>query len=160
MEMLYNDFVIRIIKMKMCIDTMDMTSGSLGKRVFRFSIPLILLNLLQVCFNMSDIAVVGKFSLAEALGAIGSTTILVMLFTGFLIGMGNGVNVLAARYIGQRIGTYSAYYMLFVRLAALNSRIGIFRYSSENNEHKRRTDRRRTALSESMLSRNVGFGGL
>ena len=30
----------------------------------------------------------------------------------------------------------------------------------ENNEHKRRTDRRRTALSESMLSRNVGFGGL
>ena len=73
MEMLYNDFVIRIIKMKMCIDTMDMTSGSLGKRVFRFSIPLILLNLLQVSFNMSDIAVVGKFSGAEALGAIGST---------------------------------------------------------------------------------------
>ena len=62
MEMLYNDFVIRIIKMKMCIDTMDMISGSLGKRVFRFSIPLILLNLLQVCFNMSDIAVVWKFS--------------------------------------------------------------------------------------------------
>ena len=42
MEMLYNDFVIRIIKMKMCIDTMDMTSGSLGKRVFHFSIPLII----------------------------------------------------------------------------------------------------------------------
>ena len=27
----------------------------------------------------------------------------------------------------------------------------------ENNEHKRRTDRRRTALSESMISRNVGL---
>ena len=81
---------------------MDMTSGSLGKQIFRFSVPLILSNLLQVCFNMSDIAVVGKFSGSEALGAVGSTTILVTLFTGFLIGMGNGVNVLAARYLGQK----------------------------------------------------------
>ena len=33
--------------------------------------------------------------------------------------MGNGVNVLAARYIGQRIGTYSAYYMLLSGLLLL-----------------------------------------
>ena len=79
---------------------MDMTKGPLGKEILFFSIPLILSNLLQVCFNMSDIAVVGKFAGSEALGAVGSTTILVTLFTGFLIGIGNGVNVLAARFMG------------------------------------------------------------
>ena len=33
---------------------------------------------------------------------MGSTTILVTLFTGFLIGMGSGVNVVTARYLGAR----------------------------------------------------------
>lgn len=57
-------------------------------------------NLLQVLFNMSDIAVVGRFAGSVALGAVGSTTIFVALFTGLLIGMGSGVNALIARHIG------------------------------------------------------------
>ena len=58
--------------------------------------------LLQVLFNMADVAVVGKFSSAEALGAVGSTTILVTLFTGFIIGMGSAVNVRIARHLGAK----------------------------------------------------------
>ena len=63
------------------------TDGSLWKNILLLSLPLMLSQLLQVLFNMADVAVVGKFSSAEALGAVGSTTILVSLFTGFLIGM-------------------------------------------------------------------------
>lgn len=70
--------------------------------MFLFSIPLMLSQLLQVLFNMADVAVVGKFSSAEALGAVGSTTILVTLFTGFLIGMGSAVNVRVAQHLGAR----------------------------------------------------------
>jgi len=77
-----------------------MTDGSLWKNMFLFSIPLMLSQLLQVLFNMADVAVVGKFSSAEALGAVGSTTILVSLFTGFLIGMGSAVNVRVAQHLG------------------------------------------------------------
>ena len=58
--------------------------------------------LLQVLFNMADVAVVGKFSSAEALGAVSSTTILVTLFTGFIIGMGSAVNVRVARHLGAK----------------------------------------------------------
>lgn len=58
-------------------------------------------NLLQVLFNISDIAVVGKYSGGEALGAVGSTSTIVVLFTGLLIGLGGGVNALAARFIGS-----------------------------------------------------------
>lgn len=82
----------------------NMTKGSLWKQIFLFSLPLMLSNVLQVLFNMSDIAVVGRFAGPEALGAVGSTTTLVSLFTGFLIGMGCGVNVLVARYFGARKG--------------------------------------------------------
>ena len=77
-----------------------MTEGSLYKNIFAFSVPLIFSQLLQVLFNMADVAVVGKFSSAMALGSVGSTSTLVTLFTGFLIGIGNGVNVLAARFMG------------------------------------------------------------
>jgi len=49
--------------------------------------------LLEIMFNLSDVAVVGQFADYKALGAVGSTTLLVTLFTSFLIGMGSGVNV-------------------------------------------------------------------
>lgn len=80
----------------------SMTEGSLGRGILVFSLPLVFSNLLQVLFNMSDIAVVGRFASAHALGAVGSTVTLVTLFTGFLIGMGSGVNVMVARYLGAK----------------------------------------------------------
>ena len=60
-----------------------------------------LTNLLQVFFNLADVAVVGKFAGPISLGGVGSTTLLVTLTTGFLIGMSNGVNTLTALFIGS-----------------------------------------------------------
>ena len=85
----------------MTSDIKDLTEGSLWSGILFFSIPLILSNLLQILFNMSDIAVIGRFAGPAALGSVGSTTTLVMMFTGFLMGMGGGVNVLTARFFGQ-----------------------------------------------------------
>lgn len=78
----------------------DLLHGPLVRDILRFSVPLMLTNVLQVLFNMSDIAVVGRFAGAEALGSVGSTAILVTLYTGLLLGMASGVNVTAARCIG------------------------------------------------------------
>ena len=80
----------------------DLTTGPLGKQVLAFSVPLIASNLLQVLFNMADVAVVGRFAGTIALGAVGSTVILVSLFTGLLIGLSSGVNVLAALHFGAK----------------------------------------------------------
>ena len=76
------------------------TSGRLARQILVFSVPLILSNMLQTLFNLSDIAVVGRFAGAAALGSVGSTSHLVYLFTSFLFGMGSGVNVLSARFFG------------------------------------------------------------
>ena len=83
-------------------DLRDMTRGNLWKQILVFSLPLMASNLLQVLFNMSDIAVVGQFAGSHALGSVGSTATLAALYSGFLIGMGAGVNVLTARFIGAR----------------------------------------------------------
>lgn len=73
--------------------TIEMTQGSLWKNMFFFSVPLMFSQILEVMFNLSDVAVVGHFADYKALGSVGSTTTLVTLFTGLLIGLGSGVNV-------------------------------------------------------------------
>ena len=82
--------------------TQDFTQGNLWVQIFKFSIPLIFSNLLQVLFNMADLAVVGRFAGAYALGAVGSTSIFVVLFTTALIGVAGGMNVLVAQAIGAK----------------------------------------------------------
>ena len=57
----------------------DMTRGPLAKQILTFSLPLICSNLLQVLFNLADLAVVGQFVGATALGSVGSTTTLVTM---------------------------------------------------------------------------------
>ena len=79
----------------------DMCNGSLWKKIFIFSVPLMFSNILQVIFNMADVAVVGKFVGPIALGGVGSTSILVTLYTGILLGLASGVNALTALYIGS-----------------------------------------------------------
>ncbi len=77
-----------------------LTEGSLWKNIILFSLPLMLSNLLQVFFNMADVAVVGTFSGPEALGSVGSTVILVALFTSVLMGFSSAANILTAHYLG------------------------------------------------------------
>ncbi len=81
--------------------TKNLTEGNLWSGILFFSIPLIASNLLQILFNISDIAVVGRFAGSIALGSVGSTTTLVTMFTAFVIGVGNGVNVIVAQAIGK-----------------------------------------------------------
>ena len=80
----------------------DMTQGSLWKQIWKYSVPLMCTNVLQVVFNLADIAVVGQFAGSKALGSVGSTTTLVTLFTGLLIGLGGGINVLVAQARGEK----------------------------------------------------------
>ena len=75
---------------------------ALSIQILLFSLPLMASNVLQVLFNMADVAVVGRFAGSLSLAAVGSTTIAVTLFTGILIGFASGVSALIARYFGAR----------------------------------------------------------
>lgn len=86
----------------MSSNTNDLTKGRLFRQILFLSLPLMMSNLLQVFFNISDVAVVGKFAGAYALGSVGSTSILLTLFLAIPLGMGGGINVLTALAIGSK----------------------------------------------------------
>ena len=79
-----------------------LTQGPLGRQILRFSLPLVLSNMLQILFNLADVAVVGQFAGTLALGAVGSTSILASMFVGFFLGLAGGINVQTARTFGAQ----------------------------------------------------------
>ena len=78
----------------------DLTSGSVLGKMLRFSLPIMASGVLQLLFNAADIIVVGQFAGDNSMGAVGSTTALINLFTNLFIGLSVGVNVIAARSHG------------------------------------------------------------
>ncbi len=79
---------------------MDMTKGPWLKKIFIFSMPLMLTGLLQVVYNTADIIVVGRFAGAASLAAVGATSSLIHLILNVFWGMAMGSGVMSARYIG------------------------------------------------------------
>lgn len=82
--------------------SMDMVNGPLVGKIVRFSVPLMLSGMLQLLYNAADVIVVGKFSGAASLAAVGSTGALINLLVNLFIGVSVGCNVLVARYYGAR----------------------------------------------------------
>lgn len=78
----------------------DMCSGSVLKKMLLFSLPLMASGLLQLLFNAADIIVVGRFAGDNSMGAVGSTSSLINLFTNVFVGLSVGVNILVARTRG------------------------------------------------------------
>lgn len=58
---------------------MDLTIGNPFTSLLRFCIPLILGNLFQLFYTLADSVIVGKTLGANALAAVGSTSIIVFL---------------------------------------------------------------------------------
>lgn len=79
---------------------MDLTSGAILPKMLRFSLPIMASGVLQLLFNAADIIVVGRFAGDNSMGAVGSTSALINLFTNLFVGLSVGVNVIAARSHG------------------------------------------------------------
>ncbi len=81
---------------------MDLTNGSIFKKLIIYAIPFIFTNILQILFNAADIAVVGMFVNDDAVAAVGANTSLNNLLVGFFIGLSIGTNIVLSRYVGAR----------------------------------------------------------
>lgn len=79
-----------------------MTSGSPGKLILTFAIPLMLGNIFQQFYTMVDTMVVGQVVGVEALAALGATDWLVWLVLGVATGMTQGFSILVSQYYGAR----------------------------------------------------------
>ena len=76
--------------------------GSPAKGLFLFAVPLILGNLFQQFYNMTDSIIVGNFVGEDALAAVGASYALTNVFIMIAIGGGNGASVLTSQYLGAK----------------------------------------------------------
>lgn len=70
----------------------NLTEGSIFRKLIRFSLPMIAGNLLQQVYNLVDTLIVGKCIGADALASVGSAYTLMIFITSIIIGlcMGSG----------------------------------------------------------------------
>ena len=78
----------------------DMTTGSPGKMIFNFTMPIFIGNIFQQFYNMADTVIVGKFVGNAALAAVGACGTLAFLIIGFLQGVTAGFTVVTAQHYG------------------------------------------------------------
>ena len=82
--------------------TNDMTTGNPVKLILLFSIPLLIGNIFQQFYSMVDTIIVGRFVGVEALAAVGTTSSMVFLVNGFVMGLTSGFAVLISQKYGAK----------------------------------------------------------
>ena len=82
--------------------TNDMTTGNPVKLILLFSILLLIGNIFQQFYNMVDTIIVGRFIGVEALAAVGTTSSMVFLVNGFVMGLTSGFAVLISQKYGAK----------------------------------------------------------
>ena len=80
-----------------------MTSGSIGKRMMFFALPLLLGNLFQQLYNTVDSLIVGNFLGSSALAAVSSSGSLIFMLIGFLSGISAGAGVVISSISGRKM---------------------------------------------------------
>lgn len=80
--------------------TKNMTKGNPTKLIISFVIPLLIGNLFQQLYSVVDTIIVGKYIGVNALAAVGSTSSIVFLIGGFVMGLTQGLSILVAQYYG------------------------------------------------------------
>ena len=79
----------------------DLTQGNVTKSILLFAAPMILGNLLQQCYNIVDMLIVGRALGAGALAAVGAAYTLMTFLTSVLIGMCMGSGTVFSFYFGK-----------------------------------------------------------
>lgn len=80
----------------------DLTKGNITQTLLFFAVPMILGNLLQQFYNITDTVIVGRFIGPDALAAVGSAYTLMTFLTSVIIGLCMGCGALFSLYYGAK----------------------------------------------------------
>lgn len=78
--------------------THDLTHGSVWKVIVRFALPLLIGNLLQQLYNVTDSIIVGQFLGKEALAAVSASFFIYYFIISLVIGVGSGTSVVVSQF--------------------------------------------------------------
>ena len=79
----------------------NMLEGPLLGKVFRFALPLMLTNLLQMLYSAADMIIAGMSGVEGAIGSIGTCGAMINFILNIFSGFAIGTNVVVARNIGR-----------------------------------------------------------
>lgn len=80
----------------------DLTTGKPGKLILQFATPMLIGNIFQQMYNVTDSIIVGKFLGKEALAAVGASFPLIFMLISFIIGIATGFTIIIAQYFGAK----------------------------------------------------------
>jgi len=80
----------------------DLTQGSPAKLIVMFCLPLLIGNLFQQLYNISDILIVGRLLGVNALAAVGATAPIFFVFLLISFGFTGGLTVVTAQRFGAK----------------------------------------------------------
>lgn len=80
----------------------DLTTGSEGKEIFYFALPMLIGSLFQQLYNTADSIIVGRFVGTEAMAAVSGANPIMFLLTSFLMGITLGFSILISQYYGSK----------------------------------------------------------
>jgi len=78
----------------------NMLTGSPGRTLILFALPMILGNLFQQFYNIMDSVIVGKFVSEGALASVGASYAVTNVFIAIAIGGGIGSSVVVSQFLG------------------------------------------------------------
>lgn len=78
----------------------NLTEGKISRQLFLFAIPLLLGNMLQQLYFITDSIIVGQCLGSTALAAVGAAASITVLMVNFFSGMANGAGIILAQYVG------------------------------------------------------------
>lgn len=82
--------------------TKDLTTGNPFKVILKFSLPVIGGNLFQLFYTLADTVIVGRTMGADALAAVGATSIIIYLVLCFIQGITGGFGIRLGQLFGAR----------------------------------------------------------
>lgn len=80
----------------------DLTEGKPSKLIFQFAAPMLIGNVFQQVYNITDSIIVGKFLGKEALASVGASFPLIFLLVSFIIGIASGSTIIISQYFGAK----------------------------------------------------------
>lgn len=80
----------------------DLTEGKVWKVIVRFALPLLVGNLLQQFYNITDSIIVGQFLGKEALAAVSASFFIYYFIISLVIGVGSGTTVVISQLFGAK----------------------------------------------------------
>ncbi len=78
----------------------DLTKGTTWKVIVRFALPLLIGNILQQLYNVTDSVIVGQLLGKEALAAVSASFFIYYFIVSFVIGIGSGTSVVISQFFG------------------------------------------------------------